>query len=176
MVALKSRCCRPAGSSDSSDSIWGKKPMSIIRSASSMAATERLHQSKIPFSPSSRTRPGVATRSSAPSEMALVCGPMGDFPTATATVNRRRLVSSSASWATWNASSRVGTSTRPRNLAAPFAKGFLGFRPWRRPLGICASSTMRWIMGTKYANVFPRPVCAMPMTSFPSSAGGIAAA
>ena len=65
MVALKRRCCRPAGSSDSRDSIWGKKPMSIIRSASSMAATERLHQSKIPFSPNSRTRPGVATRSSA---------------------------------------------------------------------------------------------------------------
>ena len=62
----------------------------------------------------------------------------------------------SSTSATWTASSRVGTSTRP--------SGALG----------SATSVMRASIGTPNASVLPDPVSARPHTSRPCIATGIA--
>ena len=136
------------------------KPMSSIRSASSRTNVSTDRSGTSPCDIRSRSRPGVATRMSIPRRRACDCGP---WLTPPKTMACRRSVCRPYApklSAIWEASSRVGVSTRTRMGRRPVP---LQGVPWRR----CR-------IGSAKAAVFPVPVCAQPIRSFPASTMGIA--
>mmetsp|Transcript_3344 Transcript_3344/g.8286 ORF Transcript_3344/g.8286 Transcript_3344/m.8286 type:complete len:223 (+) Transcript_3344:916-1584(+) len=140
--------------------IWGSKPMSSMRSASSSTRKDTCESLHEPSFTRSSSRPGVATTISTPTLSALTWCDLGTPPYA----HSERILhafpaSSSTSWI-WHASSRVGAMA-----------SMMG-----RPLPHCSPSTSRaWICampGTPNASVFPDPVDAMPTRSRPDSTTG----
>ena len=93
----------------------GRKPMSSIRSASSRTTISIAVRSMVRRSRWSMSRPGVATTMSTPRRSVRTCGMIGSPPTMV--MPRRRVPWAKRAQrvrAPASASSRVGTSTRPR--------------------------------------------------------------
>ena len=133
--------------------------MSAMRSASSMAVTSTADRSHVRWVVWSVSLPGVATRTSTPRCSSATCR-LNDMPPTTKVVVRpialaNGVIASTTCWA----SSRVGTSTRPR-----------GLRLWERP------SAMRASTASPKARVLPEPVWPRPRRSRPASASGRVAA
>ena len=140
----------------STHSTCGVKPSSAMRSASSRMATEILSRLTSSAFMRSMRRNGVATMSSTPFSSSSICLSREAPPYTASTFMPQALAMGSRTSATCNASSRVGTSTRPcgKRGAAFFA--------------------MRESAGTPKARVFPLPVRARPHTSWPFMATGMA--
>ncbi len=136
----------------------GRKPRSVMWSASSRTATSTSDRSAKPWRTRSSSRPGVATRMSAPRRSPSTCLPNGAPPMTSRRSSRRAWASGSRPSLTCIASSRVGTSTRPS-----------GRRGWAlRP-------SSRASIGSPKASVLPEPVAARPRMWRPASASGMAA-
>ena len=138
-----------------SGSSCGLKPMSSIRSASSSTSTSMPSRSALPCARWSTSRPGVAMTISRRSRSACACPPMPTPPMITAPRTRRPWPKRSSSSPICRASSRVGARTSARVPILPASRSRIGRRN---------------------AAVLPVPVAAVPMTSRPSSAGGMACA
>ena len=159
MVAENSRVWRWAGSLEQIVSISGIKPMSSMRSASSITSRSQPVSRILPRSNRSIRRPGVAISTSTPSPSALIWSPICTPPISSAIFRSWFLPYFSKFSATCAANSRVGSRMRLRGISARR-------RPWAR---------MSIIGSTKLA-VLPVPVWAMPMISFIISTDGIACA
>ncbi len=157
IVAEKNRVWRVKGTILKMRSMSGMKPMSSIRSASSTTMICTPVSISLPRSKWSSRRPGVAMSTSTPRSMSLSWSLKLTPPMRSAIVSFTFLAYFSKFSATCAASSRVGQSTRLR-----------GIRARARPLLRCV------IIGRTNAAVLPVPVWAMPSTSRPSSADGIA--
>ena len=139
------------------------KPMSSMWSASSRTRNDTWRRSIWRCSIKSSKRPGVATKISTPCATALTCGP---WPTPPNTTAQRMREEPAYDWKLrpiWAANSRVGAST-----SAFGARGMGRKVPARTSCANCCK------IGSAKAAVFPVPVWAVPKTSRPSSAGGIA--
>ena len=157
IVAEKNSVWRVKGTSLKMRSMSGMKPMSSMRSASSTTMICTPVSISLPRSKWSSRRPGVAISTSTPRSMSLSWSLKLTPPIRSAIESLRCAEYFSNCSATWAASSRVGASTRLR-----------GMRARARPLE-------RWqSIGSTKAPVLPVPVWAMPSTSRPSSACGIA--
>ena len=159
IVAEKNNVCRIGGSSEHMRSMSGMKPMSSIRSASSMTRISMPVSSSLPRWKWSRSRPGVAMTTSAPRSSFLSWSSKETPPISNATVSLWSLPSVLKWSATWAASSRVGAKISERGM---------------RALALPRSSRVN--IGSTNDAVLPVPVCAMPRTSRPPTAIGIAAA
>src|SRR6185436_13785017 len=127
-------------------------PMSSMRSASSRTRMPTLSSFAMRCSIRSRSRPGVATRTSTPVRRAWAWG-FWPTPPKTTVWRRWRWRPYRAKLSPiWEASSRVGESTRTRT--------------WRG-LGT-GTDWSRWRMGSANAAVLPVPVWAQPSRSLPS--------
>ena len=157
MVAEKNNVCRVKGTSLKMRSMSGMKPMSSIRSASSTTMMLTPVSISLPRSKWSSSRPGVAISTSTPRSISLSWSLKLTPPMSSAMESLTFFAYFSKFSATWAASSRVGQSTRLR-----------GMRARARPLD------RWWIIGSTKAAVLPVPVWAMPSTSRPSRALGIA--
>ena len=125
------------------------KPSSAIRSASSSTTIWTLPTSTSPDFSRSIRRSGVAMTISTPLASASICWCRLAPPYTGSTRMPASAATGSSTSATWIASSRVGTSTRPSG-----ARG-------------SATSVMRASIGTPNASVLPDPVWARPHTSRP---------
>ncbi len=130
-----------------------------MRSASSTTIICTPVINSLPRSTWSRSRPGVAISTSTPRSSFFSWSPNETPPISRAQVSLVPLAYFSKAEATWSASSRVGSMTRAR-----------GMRALARPLD------RRSIIGRVKAAVLPVPVWAMPRTSQPESATGMASA
>mmetsp|Transcript_70410 Transcript_70410/g.195965 ORF Transcript_70410/g.195965 Transcript_70410/m.195965 type:complete len:244 (-) Transcript_70410:371-1102(-) len=174
-VAVKKSVWRFLGTLPKILRIWGSKPMSNIRSASSSTKYVTEPRDTTPESTKSTSRPGVATTICAPYR-SLLCWPHLSQPPYTLTVWMRPLslppdISNTlpASSVICTASSRVGTSTRiTGDAVASFPAD--SARPWRALRSRCTAA------GSRNASVLPLPVCARPITSRPASTSGRACA
>ena len=153
IVAEKNSVWRVKGTSLQMRSMSGMKPISSMRSASSMTRISMAFRSRPPRSVKSSRRPGVAITTSAPRAILTSWSPNETPP-----IRRARL----SLWltpylpnasSTWAASSRVGSRMRVR-----------GMRARARPRSSVDS------MGKVKAAVLPVPVWAMPSTSRPCRA------
>ena len=159
MVAEKNSVWRAGESRPQIRSISGIKPISSIRSASSMTNTSTAVSSSLPRPKWSSSRPGVAISTSAPRSSLRNCSSNDTPPISSATVSLCLVPSSSNACATCAANSRVGSRISER-----------GIRARARPRSSFVS------IGSTNDAVLPVPVCAMPITSRPSMAIGIALA
>ena len=157
MVAEKNRVWRRGGVSLKMRSMSGMKPMSSMRSASSTTMISTPVSSILPRSNRSSRRPGVAIRTSTPLFSAATWSPMETPPISSTQVSLVPLAYLAKLSATWSASSRVGARTMAR-----------GMRARARP------DARRSTRGRVKAAVLPVPVWAMPRTSRPARATGIA--
>ena len=140
----------------------GKKPMSSMRSASSSTTYSTWLSTAFLASMWSSKRPGVATSTSTPLFSSRVWGFMSMPPNTTVLRNWVYLAYNLICWATWSASSRVGSNTRARTgCRAGDVEGFS-----------CLSS--RCSKGSEKAAVLPVPVWAAPITSWPVNTTGMA--
>ena len=126
--------------------MWSASSSTAISTASRTAALRVIR---------SMSRPGVATMTSTPLRSSEICGPIAAPPNTTPTRRFSARATDSSSSATWRASSRVGTSTRPRGCSA-----------WR----VEFDRLSRVSIGSPNASVLPEPVWARPSTSRPASA------
>mmetsp|Transcript_99270 Transcript_99270/g.281117 ORF Transcript_99270/g.281117 Transcript_99270/m.281117 type:complete len:338 (-) Transcript_99270:405-1418(-) len=154
-VALKSRVWRsaPRGQASTILRIWGSKPMSSMRSASSSTAKLTWPSQTCLCSRNSLSLPGVATMTWQPRLSHSSCSPFGSPPVTTQ--QRMPLERPNFSASIWIccASSRVGASTStmgPRCASAPLRS-------------TCAKP------GPRNASVLPLPLLAMPMRSWPAA-------
>jgi hypothetical protein len=155
MVAEKSRVCLPAGVSPRMVCMSSMKPMLSISSASSRTTVDTSERTRVFLRMWSSTRPGVPTTTSIPFFRLFICLSM-DCPPYMGTETMPVFAPIwFISWATWMASSRVGTSTRAQGLLL---------------LPLASFSTM----GIPKAAVLPVPVWATPMMSLPFRRGGMA--
>ncbi|MNR14235.1 hypothetical protein D3C85_1306990 [compost metagenome] len=159
MVAEKNRVWRRGGVSLKMRSMSGMKPMSSMRSASSMTIISTPVSRILPRSNRSSRRPGVAIRTSTPLFSRATWSPIDTPPISRAQLSLVPLAYLAKFSATWSASSRVGARTRAR-----------GMRARARP------EPRRSIIGRVKAAVLPVPVWAMPKTSRPARATGMAEA
>ena len=159
MVAENSSVCRLVGNLVQIFSISGMKPMSSIRSASSMTSNSQPLRRILPRSKRSINRPGVAISTSTPFSNALIWSPIETPPISSAIDSLWFTPYFSKFSATCAASSRVGSRIRLRGIRA---------RP--RP---CAKIS---IIGSTKDAVFPVPVWAMPIISRIIRTDGIACA
>ena len=157
MVAEKNRVWRFGGVSLKMRSMSGMKPMSSIRSASSTTISSTPFSIILPRSNRSSRRPGVAISTSTPLFSAATWSPIDTPPISRTQLSLVPLAYFSKLIATWSASSRVGASTSAR-----------GIRARARPLD------RRSMRGRVKAAVLPVPVWAMPSTSRPARATGMA--
>mmetsp|Transcript_20575 Transcript_20575/g.57358 ORF Transcript_20575/g.57358 Transcript_20575/m.57358 type:complete len:278 (+) Transcript_20575:3127-3960(+) len=160
MVALNSRVWCRWGSRAITSLIWGSKPMSSMRSASSNTMKLMRSRPVLPCCRWSMKRPGVATTISAPALRSCRCSCMDTPPT---TMHERTLLAlvtlkARTSFSICWASSRVGARTRPMGPSPGRSGG------WAR----------QWlIMGMAKDAVLPLPVSAHPRMSLPASAMGM---
>ena len=157
MVAEKNMVCRSGGSIDTIRSTSGMKPMSSIRSASSMTSTLQSASRMRPRSNRSSSRPGVAISTSTPFSSTARWSFMLSPPISSACTRLRCLPYFTNCSATCRASSRVGSRIRLR-----------GMRALARPLARMS------IIGRVKPAVLPVPVWAQPSTSRPISTTGMA--
>ena len=159
MVAEKNSVCFLAGVSLKIRSRSGMKPISSMRSASSttMICTPVIRS--LPRSKWSSRRPGVAISTSTPRSSFCSWSLNETPPISSAHESFWPLAYFSKEAETWSASSRVGAITRAR-----------GIRALERP------AASRSIAGRVKAAVLPVPVWAMPSTSSPCKATGMASA
>ena len=162
-MAENSSRCPPAGVSSRMRVTAGRNPRSAMWSASSSTEISMPASVQAPRSSRSISRPGVATTMSTPSRSRPICRGYGTPPYTVVTLTPTDRPSGVSTSATCWASSRVGTSTRPR-----------GAWPTARPGPPDPAS--RASMGSPNASVLPEPVCARPSTSRPSIASGSARA
>ena len=115
-VAERSSVWRLAGTVVMIRFSGGRKPMSSMRSASSSTTISMPDRSMVRRSRWSIRRPGVATTISTPRRRVRTCPMIGSPPTMV--IERRRVawLKSRRDSCTCSASSRVGTSTRPRGF------------------------------------------------------------
>ncbi len=128
-------------------------------SASSITLISTSPSWQWPCSMRSASRPGQATTISVRARRAATCRLWGVPPKTVTTVSPTAWASGARTACTWLASSRVGTSTRPRGRQAmvwPSAKAVTS--------------------GMENAIVLPEPVRPRPSTSRPASASGSVAA
>ena len=154
MVALNIMVCLSLGTCSSTASRSSSKPISIMRSASSMTTSLTLSRTSIPLSHMSLRRPGVPTMMSAPLRMSSDCLRMSAPPYTGTLQWPERLDSFLISASTCMASSLVGAMMRTDGTFDP------GF------------ALVMAIM--EYAPVLPVPVCALAMRSRPSNPAGTA--
>ena len=159
MVAEKNSVCRVNGTSLQMRSMSGMNPMSSMRSASSMTRISMPVRRSFPRSEKSSRRPGVAIRTSAPRVIFTSWSAKETPPMSSATLSLWLMPYLSKLSSTCAASSRVGSRMRVR-----------GIRARARPL------SRRDSIGRTKAAVLPVPVWAMPSTSRPVRADGIACA
>lgn len=158
MVAEKNMVCRLGGNKPQIFFISSIKPISSIRSASSITKISTPVRRTLPREKWSIRRPGVAMRTSAPRSSFLNCSSNETPPMRRAIVSLWFLPNCSNPSETWAASSRVGAKIND-----------LGMRALARPRSSFVS------IGIVNEAVLPVPVWAMPRTSLPSMAGGMAA-
>lgn len=137
--------------------IWGSKPMSSIRSASSSTKYEHLFMLVVPLSRKSRRRPGVATAISTPRSRSRACGPLEAPPKRQVIFRPKAWQKSIETSCTCWANSRVGNRTRTDGPSPRWRCGCLVI--WTRA-------------GSIKARVFPDPVLAIEMMSRPLMAIG----
>ena len=137
----------------------GRNPRSAMWSASSMTAISTPESTRQRRSSRSIRRPGVATTMSTPRVSASICLPYGAPPKMQHSLRPSASPSGRIASATCIASSRVGTSTRPRGAFD------IRFDP---DVASLAS------IGRPKAIVLPPPVWARPSTSRPARASGMA--
>ena len=125
--------------------------MSAMWSASSSTATSIEASVQLRRSIRSSSRPGVATTMSTPRSRVAIWRPSGAPPNTATVLTPSAWPSGSSASRTCTASSRVGTSTRPRGVRGA------GLRP-----------ASRVIIGRPKARVLPEPVWARPSTSRPA--------
>ena len=159
IVALKNNVCRDFGKKPTIFSTSGMKPMSSMRSASSITSILVSVSNRPPRSNKSISRPGVAIRTSTPFISASFWSDRLSPPISRAWFSFMYLPYSTKFSATCNANSRVGSRIRLRGIRARA----------REPDRISISGN------TKLA-VLPVPVCAQPRTSRPMNTAGIACA
>ena len=157
MVAEKNSVWRSCGSIDTMRSTSGMKPMSSMRSASSITSSLQSASRMRPRSNRSSRRPGVAISTSTPLSSTLRWSFMLSPPISSACTRFRCAPYFTKFSATCRASSRVGSRIRLRGMRA-FAR-----------LPVRMSS-----MGSTKEAVLPVPVCAQPSTSRPIRTMGIA--
>ena len=158
MVALKNSVWRIGGSMATMRSTSGMKPMSSMRSASSMTSTLQSASRMRPRSNRSSSRPGVAISTSTPFSSTSRWSFMLSPPISRACTRLRYLPYFTKFSATCSASSRVGSRIRLR-----------GMRALARPEARMSS------IGRVKPAVLPVPVWAQPSTSRPISTMGMAA-
>ncbi len=159
MVAEKNSVWRLAGSMVTMRSISGMKPISSMRSASSITSTPTSRMISPPRSNKSIRRPGVAISTSTPLLSASFWSAMLSPPISSAWLSLRYLPYCTKFSATCRANSRVGSRMSERGMRA------------RARLPERMSSSGR----VKLA-VLPVPVWAQPRTSRPISTLGMACA
>ena len=144
--------------------ICGSKPMSSMRSASSSARYATFESEILARSTRSMSLPGVAMRMSHPRSISRNCCAAGAPPYTTTDRTPVWYANFRLSSWIWIASSRVGAIT------SAFGNVF------RPPLGPPFKPRVRmpWMMGKQNAAVFPDPVCAHAMRSFPAREMGMA--
>ena len=158
-VAENSSRWPSAGVASSSCRTTGRNPRSAIWSASSSTLTSMSPSWQWPWPIRSARRPGQATTISVRSRSAVTCGRCGVPPKTVVTVSPTARASGDRTAWTWAASSRVGTSTRPRGRHAI----------------VCPPASLA-TSGRAKASVLPDPVWARPSMSRPASASGSTAA
>ena len=157
MVAEKKSVWRKGGRRPAIFSTSGMKPISSMRSASSITSTLQSASKILPRSNRSIIRPGVAISTSTPRSSAA-CWSLNDSPPINSAWVRRVFAPYLMKFsATCWASSRVGSRISDR-----------GMRALARPLAKMS------IMGRVKLAVLPVPVCAQPSTSRPIRTMGIA--
>mmetsp|Transcript_65924 Transcript_65924/g.129703 ORF Transcript_65924/g.129703 Transcript_65924/m.129703 type:complete len:246 (-) Transcript_65924:132-869(-) len=156
-VAVKNNVCRCLGNLAMILRICGSKPMSSIRSASSKTKVLTASRATCPPSRKSFKRPGQATMRCTPSLYLNIWSRFGAPPYMDTARIPMHLPKRFASSSVCCANSRVGDIT---NIPGPWRSG-------RQPF-LCMDEKA----GNRNAKVFPLPVAAMPMTSFPCSANG----
>mmetsp|Transcript_27753 Transcript_27753/g.60684 ORF Transcript_27753/g.60684 Transcript_27753/m.60684 type:complete len:223 (+) Transcript_27753:539-1207(+) len=154
-VAVKSKVCLVAGVSARILAISGSKPMSSILSASSRTRKETPPRDTAPISIRSWSRPGVATRRSAPFLAAFTCGGLGAPPKTAREVTLAHLPNLRLSASICVTSSRVGARTRAAGIELPSVR-----------------DAMTEKAGSKYPSVLPLPVLATATRSAPLVATG----
>ncbi|GBD42436.1 hypothetical protein HRbin39_01829 [bacterium HR39] len=160
MVAENSRVWRRRTSRRMILSTSGMKPMSSMRSASSITRISTPLSRILPRSNQSSRRPGVAiTTSTSPRSRIFSCSPMPTPPMSSTMCSGRYLANSSKLRAVWVASSRVGERISARGMRARL----------RPPASFCST-------GSRKAAVLPVPVWAMPTRLRPASTSGMARA
>ena len=147
------------GVASSSRRTTGRKPRSAMWSASSSTLISTSPRWQCPCSMRSASRPGQATTMSARLRRAATCAFCPMPPKMVATVRPVAWASGASTAWTWLASSRVGTSTRPRG----------------RPALVYPSASPA-TSGIENASVFPDPVRPRPRMSRPANASGSVAA
>mmetsp|Transcript_1643 Transcript_1643/g.3614 ORF Transcript_1643/g.3614 Transcript_1643/m.3614 type:complete len:271 (-) Transcript_1643:382-1194(-) len=149
-VAVNNKVCRFGGIEEITLRIWGSNPMSNILSASSSTKNETASSRTCLPSRKSFNRPGVAITTVAPCRISESWGPFGAPPYTQAVFSpedwKNFLVSS---WI-WVDSSRVGAMTTTLMSRA--------YPP------VCS---IRRVAGTMKPRVFPLPVLATPIRSYP---------
>mmetsp|Transcript_17081 Transcript_17081/g.59917 ORF Transcript_17081/g.59917 Transcript_17081/m.59917 type:complete len:277 (-) Transcript_17081:275-1105(-) len=159
--------CSIGGISSSSTMrrIWGSKPMSSMRSASSSTRCTTLRRLTRPRSTRSTRRPGVATTMSQPRSSSRICVRMSAPPYTTQAWMPVRYVNLRASSKICDASSRVGATMRQ-----------LGYALRRPPSGTGSAPTVIifWMTGNRKPPVLPDPVCAHAIMSRPARPIGMA--
>ena len=159
MVAEKNRVWRVKGMSLQMRSMSGMKPMSSMRSASSMTRMSTPCSSSLPRSVWSSRRPGVAISTSTPRSSFLSWSPNEVPPISSATLSLWLMPYLLKFSSTWAASSRVGSRMSVR-----------GMRALARPFSSSVS------IGRVKEAVLPVPVWARPSTSRFCNTCGMAAA
>ena len=172
-VAENSSRCPPAGVASRIRVTAGMKPRSAMWSASSRTVISMSSRVHAPRSSRSIRRPGVATTRSTPRRIRSIWRPMDTPPYTVVTETSMERPRGSRTSATWTASSRVGTSTRPRGAFS--RRQVRRVVPRRSPPG----PPWRWLAsraraGRPKASVLPDPVWALPSTSRPLRASGSA--
>ena len=137
----------------------GRNPRSAMWSASLTTLISTSSRWQCPCSMRSASRPGQATTMSTRLRRAVTCGFCPIPPNMVVTVRSMEAASGARTAWTWLASSRVGTSTRPRG----------------RQASVCPSASPA-TSGIAKPSVLPEPVRPRPRMSSPASASGSAAA
>mmetsp|Transcript_42269 Transcript_42269/g.51997 ORF Transcript_42269/g.51997 Transcript_42269/m.51997 type:complete len:253 (-) Transcript_42269:107-865(-) len=156
-VAVKNMVCRLRGILARILRIWGSKPMSSMRSASSKTRQDTPSSRTWPPSRKSFKRPGHATMVCTPHRYFLYWSFFGAPPYMATTLKPMAEPKRSASASVCCASSLVGDITRS---PGPCLSG----------LWPCLRISQK--AGNKKASVLPLPVAAMPITSLPWRASG----
>mmetsp|Transcript_49003 Transcript_49003/g.138959 ORF Transcript_49003/g.138959 Transcript_49003/m.138959 type:complete len:205 (-) Transcript_49003:244-858(-) len=156
-VAVKNSVCRFLGTLAKILRIWGSKPMSSMRSASSRHSFMTPSTRTWPPSRKSFKRPGQAMMACTPARYVCIWSRFGAPPYMATDLMPMHLPKRADSFSVCCASSRVGDITRSPG-------------PCRCGCHCCRCMSTK--AGNRNPRVLPLPVAAIPMTSLPWSASG----